>query len=149
MASANTVEDYLNTIPLERRPAFNKLRAVILDNLPKGLEERLSYGMIGYVVPHSIYPKGYHCNPELPLPFINLASQKNYISLYHSGLYADKEIYKWFIDEYPKYTSSKLDIGKSCVRFRKMDQIPYELIATLLRKMDVETWIGLYEETIK
>ncbi|WP_417442980.1 DUF1801 domain-containing protein [Joostella sp.] len=149
MTSANTVEDYLNTVPLERRPAFNKLRAVILDNLPKGLEERLSYGMIGYVVPHSIYPKGYHCNPELPLPFINLASQKNYISLYHSGLYADKEIYKWFIDEYPKYTSSKLDIGKSCVRFRKMDQIPYELIAILLRKMDVETWIGLYEETIK
>ncbi|MCF8715499.1 DUF1801 domain-containing protein [Joostella atrarenae] len=149
MTSANTVEDYLNTVPLEIRPAFNKLRAVILDNLPKGLEERLSYGMIGYVVPHSIYPKGYHCNPELPLPFINLASQKNYISLYHSGLYADEEIYKWFINEYPKYTSSKLDIGKSCVRFRKMDQIPYELIATLLSKMDVETWIGLYEETIK
>ena len=110
---------------------MKKLRKVIKDNLPKGFEETMSYGMIGYVVPHSIYPDGYHCDPKLPLPFMNLASQKNYIAVYHSGVYASEKMNKWFTAEYAKHCKTKLDMGKSCVRFKKMDDIPYELIGEL------------------
>ena len=122
-----------------------KLRETILNNIPSGFEETISYGMIGYVVPHSIYPGGYHADTTLPLPFINIASQKNYIALYHSGIYADPELHDWFVKEYPKYCNTKLDMGKSCVRFKKVDQIPYELIARLVKKMSCKEWIELYE----
>jgi hypothetical protein len=105
----------------------------------------MSYGMIGYVVPKSIYPSGYHCDTKLPLPFINLASQKNFIALYHMGIYADEKFLNWFVNEFPKHTKAKLDMGKSCIRFKKPEQIPFELIAELVSKISVQNWIDLYE----
>ena len=146
---ANSVEDYLDKVPEERKETFEKLRKVILDNIPKGYKETLSYGMIGYVVPHSIYPAGYHCDTSLPLPFINLASQKNFIGFYHSGIYADQELYNWFVQEYSKHCKYKIDIGKSCVRLKKMNDIPFNLIGELVKKISVQDWINLYEKNIK
>lgn len=146
---ANNPEEYISKIPEDRIPYFNKLRQTILDNIPKGFEEQMSYGMIGYVVPKSIYPSGYHCDTKLPLPFANIASQKNFIALYHSGVYASKEILDWFVGEYPKYCKRKLDMGKSCIRFKKAEEIPFDLIAELMRKMTVKQWIELYEKNIK
>jgi len=146
---ANTPDEYIAQLPQERKEVIEKLRAILLENLPKGFTEQLSYGMLGYVVPHSLYPAGYHVQPELPLPFINLASQKNYIALYHSGIYADNLLMSWFKDEYPKYCKRKLDMGKSCIRFKSMDDIPYSLIEELCTKMTVKNWIDLYENTIK
>jgi hypothetical protein len=108
----------------------------------------MSYGMIGYVVPHAIYPSGYHCTPKLPLPFINLASQKNFIAVYYMG-FADKTILEWFTNEFPKYSKTKLDMGRGCIRFKKIDQIPTELIGLLASKMSVNDWINIYEETYK
>lgn len=143
-----TVDEYLSSIAIEFSAPFNKLRETILSAIPQGFVEQVSYGMIGYVVPHEIYPKGYHCNPKLPLPFINLAAQKNYIALYHMGIYADPESLKWFVNEFPKHNSSKLDMGKSCIRFKKKDQIPFELIAQLVKKTTVADWIALYESQI-
>ncbi len=147
--NANTVKEYLKKVPKERSEYFNKLRETILTNLPKGFDEQLNYGMIGYVVPHEIYPAGYHCDPKLPLPFANIASQKNFIGFYHMGIYANPELLEWFVKEYPKHSDTKLDMGKSCVRFKKMDKIPYDLIGKLMRKMSVNNWIKLYEENIK
>lgn len=146
---ANTPEEYVAQIPEERKPIISKLRKIIKDNLPKGFEEGLNYKMLGYYVPHSIYPEGYHCVPKLPLPFMNLASQKNSINLYHSGVYAKKELYDWFVAEYPKHSKRKLDMGKSCIRFKKTDDIPYDLIAELCRKLTVNEWINIYESAIK
>jgi uncharacterized protein YdhG (YjbR/CyaY superfamily) len=146
---ANTPEEYLDNLPDDRKQAMNQLRKTILDNLPKGFEETLSYGMIGYVVPHSIYPNGYHCNPKLPLPFINIASQKNFIAVYHMGLYSNQKLMNWFVQEYPKHCNTKLDMGKSCIRFKKIDQIPFELIADLSKKVTVKDWIEIYEKSIK
>lgn len=147
--AANNIEEYLENIPEERKEAITRLRQTILDNLPEGFEEKIGYGMPSYVVPHSMYPGGYHCDPKLPLPFLSFASQKNFIALYHMGMYADKEIYDWFVAEYPKHCKTKLDMGKSCVRFKKPDQIPFELIGELLQKMSPQQWIDLYEENIK
>jgi Domain of unknown function (DU1801) len=144
-----TISEYINEIPEERKVAFQKLRQVLSDNIPKGFVEQQSYGMIGYVVPHSIYQKGYHCDPELPLPFVNIASQKNFIALYHMGIYANPKILEWFVSEYPKHSKQKLDIGKSCIRFKKLDQIPFNLIAQLMKKISVEEWINYYESHIK
>jgi Domain of unknown function (DU1801) len=109
----------------------------------------MSYGMLGYVVPHSVYPDGYHCNPKTPLPFMNLASQKNFIAVYHMGVYAKKELLDWFVLEYPKYCKHKLDMGKSCIRFKKTEDIPYKLIGELTAKMSAEEWIDIYEKNIK
>jgi hypothetical protein len=148
-SDAATPEEYIDNLPEDRKNAISTLRKTILANLPKGFEEIMSYGMIGYVVPHSIYQDGYHCSPELPLPFINIASQKNFIALYHSGIYADKTLYDWFVSEYPKHVKTKLDMGKSCVRFKKVELIPYELIGELCSKMTVDQWIELYEHNIK
>jgi len=145
-SEAKIIQQYLDEVPAERKDAFTKLRETILANLPKGFVEEMSYGMIGYVVPHSIYPKGYHCDPKLPLPFVSIASQKNFIALYHMGLNADTELLEWFINEYPKHSKTKLDMGKSCIRFKKVDQIPYKLIGDLLKKISVKEWISLYEE---
>ena len=146
---ANTPEEYISQIPEDRNEPFRKLRKAIKDNIPKGFEEVIGYGMPGFVVPHTIYPDGYHCDPKTPLPFVNIASQKNFIALYHAGIYADPKLYSWFTSEYPKYVKTKLDMGKSCVRFKKMDQIPYELIEELMTKMSVDDWIGTYEKNIK
>ena len=144
-SKAQTVENYMNELPEERKAPMQRLRELFKANLPEGFVEQMSYGMIGYVVPHSIYPKGYHCSPELPLPFINVASQKNFIAVYHMGIYSDENLLNWFIEEYPKHSKAKLDMGKSCIRFKKMDQIPYELLGELLTKMTVNQWIECYD----
>ncbi len=148
-SDAKTPEEYIESLPQDRKTAIIKLRKTILENLPKGYQEVMSYGMIGYVVPHSIYPGGYHCNPELPLPFINLASQKNFIALYHAGIYSKKELSDWFVKEYPKHVKTKLDMGKSCVRFKNLNTIPYNLIGQLCTKMSVQEWIDQYENAVK
>ena len=146
--NANNPEEYIAQLPEERILYFNKLRKTILENIPKGFEEQMSYGMIGYVVPKSTYPAGYHCNPTLPLPFVNIASQKNFIALYHMGIYANPALLDWFVSEYPKHCKRKLDMGKSCIRFKKAEEIPFELIAALMQKMSVQEWIDLYKKNI-
>ena len=148
-SQAKSPEEYLSNVPEERLPALEKLRKVILDNLPKGFEEGMSYGMIGYYVPHSIYPNGYHCDTKLPLPFMSFASQKNSISFYHMGIYADKKLFDWFVSEYPKYSKKKLDMGKSCMRFKKAEDIPFQLIGELVQKISVQNWIETYESDFK
>ena len=148
-SKSNTPEQYLNQLPQERKLVMTKLRDIILKNLPKGFEECISYGMLGYVVPHSMYPQGYHVNPSLPLPFISLASQKNNISLYHFGIYSDPDLMRWFVNEYPKHASNKLDMGKSCIRFKNIEKIPFDLIAQLCTKMTPQLWIEKYEKVIK
>lgn len=148
-SNALTVPEYLNEIPEDRKAGFNKLRDVILKNIPKGFEECMGYGMMGYSVPHTIYPNGYHCNPKLPLPFAGLASQKNFIAFYHMGIYANAELLQWFVTEYPKHSKQKLDMGKSCIRFKKWDQIPFDLIAELMKKMTVADWINCYETQLE
>lgn len=142
---ATSPEDYISQIPEERKAIIEQLRKVINENLPKGFKEGIGYGMVGYSVPHSIYPAGYHCDPKQPLPFMGFASQKNFVSFYHMGIYADKALLDWFVAEYPKYVKTKLDMGKSCIRFKKPEQIPLELIAELVRKVSVEDWISTYE----
>lgn len=146
---AKTVDEYISKLPDDRKEAVSKLRKTVKENLPEGFEECISYKMIGYVVPHSIYPPGYHCDPKLPLPFLNIASQKNFVALYHSGIYADKKLHDWFVTEYPEHAKTKLDMGKSCVRFKKMDDIPYGLIAQLCQKITVKDWVALYEKNVK
>jgi uncharacterized protein YdhG (YjbR/CyaY superfamily) len=146
---ANSPNDYISQLPDDRKAAMTTLRATILANLPKGFEETMSYGMIGYVVPKSIFPQGYHCDPKLPLPFMSIASQKNFVALYHLGIYADKALLEWFTAEYPKHSKTKLDMGKGCIRFKKPDQIPYDLIGQLVKKMTCENWIAMYETTFR
>ena len=148
-SNAKTIAEYLKEIPEDRKESFEKLRKVIRSNLPDGFREEMTYGMIGYVVPLSLYPAGYHVAPKTPLPFANLASQKNHIALYHMGLYLDKDLMEWFVKEYPKYTAMKLDMGKSCIRFKKPGYIPFELIGKLMRRMTVQEWIVHYEKAIK
>jgi len=148
-SKALTPNEYIESLPTDRKEPMVTLRNAIRNNLPDGFQEEMSYGMIGYVVSQSIYPDGYHINPKLPLPFINLASQKNYIALYHSGIYADKQLLDWFKTEYAKTGISKLDMGKSCIRFKKMDEIPVKLIIELAKKMTPQTWIDIYEKAIR
>jgi len=145
----STVKEYINSLSEERKQVIEYFLKTLKDNLPNGFEEVISYGMPGYVVPHSIYPDGYHCDPSLPLPFIGLASQKNFVALYHMGIYANPELLKWFMGEYPKHCKSKLDMGKSCIRFKKLEQIPYDLIAELAGKMTVQSWITIYEKKLQ
>ena len=146
---ADSISEYLENIPKEKKVVMKKLISTIGGNLPKGFKEQLGYGMPSWVVPHSLYPEGYHCSPELPLPFINIASQKNFIALYHMGIYANPELLNWFVTEYPKHCSRKLDMGKSCIRFKKIEEIPFALIAELCTKMTTQNWIKLYEEKYK
>ena len=146
---ADTVDEYISKLPEERQVVISQLRQEILDNIPEGFQETISYGMIGYVVPHDLYPDGYHCDPKLPLPFMNLASQKNYVAVYHSGIYASPDLMEWFVAEYPKYCKTKLDMGKSCIRLKKMDQVPYELIGKLSGKLSVDDWIAMYEANVR
>jgi hypothetical protein len=144
---ANNVEEYISKIDKERKPFFIKLRDTINLSIPKGFNEELNYNMIGWVVPHSIYPKGYHCDPKLPLPFMNIAVQKNFIAFYHMGLYTKPELLEWFKEECQKALPSKLDMGKSCVRFKKPEHIPYKLISQLVKKISIKAWVNLYEDS--
>lgn len=146
---ATTPEQYIEELPADRKEAITQLRNTVLKNLPNGFKETMSYGMLGYVVPHEIYPAGYHCDPKLPLPFANIASQKNFIAFYHMGVYAMPELLKWFTTEYAKQSPAKLDMGKSCIRFKKPEHIPYKLIGELIKKVSVKDWIKIYEENIK
>jgi hypothetical protein len=148
-ATGKTVKEILINQPKERAEAFNKLHDVIVKSMPKGFEAAISYGGLGYVVPHTLYPAGYHCKPSEPLPFAGIASQKNSINFYHMGIYSDPELLKWFVTEYPKHSKQKLDMGKSCVRFKKLDEIPYKLIAALMKRMSVKDWIEKYEAILK
>lgn len=147
-SKAATILEYLDSLPDDRKKVIIAMRKQILKNLPKGFKEVMSYGMIGYVVPHALYPAGYHCNPELPLPFINIASQKNFISLYHMGLY-EGELLQWFREEWKSVSSKKLDMGKCCVRFKKPEDVPLELIGELVSKVTPKQWIEYYESTVK
>ena len=146
---ANSPTEYIAQLPEERQVAIKELRKVIKKNIPKGFKEVMSYGMIGYVVPHALYPDGYHCDPKLPLPFLNIASQKNFIAIYHMGVYADKKLLDWFTKEFPKHSKLKLDMGKSCIRFKKPDQIPFKLMGEVAGKMTVADWIKIYEKNVK
>lgn len=144
-SSALTPDAYIDSLPDDRKAAISELRKIIKKNLPKGFTEKMSYGHIGYVVPHKLYPPGYHCDPKLPLPFLSLASQKNFIAVYHMGIYGDPKLLKWFTDEFPKHSKTKLDMGKSCIRFKKPEHIPFALIGELCTKISVERWIECYE----
>ena len=144
-----SVEDYISQIPEERQEVFKKMFDTVNDNLPQGFKQGVSYGMIGWNVPLETFPAGYHCTPGSPLPFMSMASQKNFIALYHMGMYAKPELLDWFVAEFPKHSKRKLDMGKSCIRFKKMDEIPFELIAELSKKMAVDEWINIYENNLK
>jgi hypothetical protein len=148
-SKAELPEDYIKELPEERKAVIQALHEAILTNLPVGFQEVMQYGMLSYVVPHSIYPSGYHCTPKLPLPFMSMASQKNFIAIYHMGMYAENGLLEWFTTEYPKHCKTKLDIGKSCIRFKKTTDVPVDLIGELASKMSVKQWIDLYEKTYK
>ncbi len=147
--AADSPEEYISKIPTERQAAMQQLRDVIKSNLTSEVEECINYAMIGYVIPHSVYPDGYHVKPELPLPFIHIASQKNFIALYHSGIYMEEKLMSWFVSEYPKYCKTKLDMGKSCIRFKKVNDLPFELIGELTRKMSGKEFIHLYKSNFR
>lgn len=146
---ANSPAEYIARLPEERRDSFVKLRQAVVTHLPHGFEEVMSYGMIGYVVPHSLYPAGYHCTPALPLPFMNIANQKNFIAFYHMGIYAEPELLKWFVDAYHALDLPKPDMGKSCIRFKKWDRIPFDLIGQLVAKRTPQQWIEVYEHNYR
>jgi uncharacterized protein YdhG (YjbR/CyaY superfamily) len=145
----NTVQEYIEALPENRKPVIEKMREVILANLPDGFEEQISYGMISYVVPLSRFPQGYRAKKGEPLPFISLASQKNYLALYHMGLYGNPKLEEWFVKEYAEQVPTKLDMGKSCIRFKNPDHIPYDLIAELCQKITVDEYITAYEQALK
>ncbi len=142
-SKAVTVKEYLDSLPPDRKKIITDLRKVIVKNLPKGFEETMSYGMIGYVVPHKLYPKGYHCTPKLPLPFLNIASQKNHIAVYHMAL--NGTLLDWLKSEWKKHTDKKLEVGKSCLRFKKSEDVPVKLIGELAQKLTPFQWIEIYE----
>lgn len=148
-SSAATVDEYLASLSEERRVVMTELRKAVRKNLPKGFQEVMSYGNMGWVVPHSMYPAGYHCDPKQPLPFLGLASQKNHIAVYHMGIYASADLLEWFRAEWPKHSSKKLDMGKSCIRFKKAEDVPVALIGELASKMTPQQWIALYESAFK
>lgn len=148
-SKAQNPDQYLAELPEDRQAAMQQIRQTLKDHLPADFEECIQYGMLGFVVPHSIYPNGYHCDPKVPLPFISVASQKNFIALYHMGIYANADLLEWFVNEYPKHCKHKLDMGKSCIRFKKVDDIPYALIGQLAEKLTAQQWIALYESAFK
>ena len=146
--AASDVDSYIAALPNDRREALTQLRDAIVTNIPEGFQEVLATTP-SYVVPLSIFPDGYHCTPNTPLPFLGFASQKNFVALYHFGMYVDQDLMQWFVGEYPKHVSTKLDMGKSCVRFKKMDQIPFELIGQLAAKRTVDDWVSCYKNALK
>ncbi|MHA4844497.1 DUF1801 domain-containing protein [Flavitalea antarctica] len=148
LSSAATPLEYLEACPEHHKQGLTSLRNVIVSNLPPGFTEGIANGMIGYAVPHDLYPPGYHVNPKLPLPFLAIASQKNFIALYHMGLYANEKLLDWFVTNYPAHSTTKLDMGKSCIRFKRPETIPLKLIGELVSKMSVNEWVSLYERTL-
>lgn len=148
-SSASTPDKYIASLPSDRQEAMAKLRAAIARYIDKDYKECMAYGMIGYVVPHELYPPGYHCDPKLPLGYMNIASQKNHIAVYHMGLYGSKELMDWFVMEYPRHTKAKLDMGKGCIRFKKTEDIPHDLIGQLAGKLSVQRWITCYEQALQ
>ncbi len=148
-SKATTPDQYIAELPEDRKEVMQKLRETVKKNLPKGFEETMQYGMLGYVVPHSIYPDGYHCNSKDALPFMALASQKNHIGFYHMGIYSYPDLMKWFTQQYPKHATGKLDMGKSCIRFKNPKNIPFELLGELTTKISVNEWIAKYESVLK
>lgn len=148
-SQATSPEDYISQIPQERQEGFRKIIEAVQKGLPEGFRPGISNGMISWCVPLELYPAGYHCTPGAPLPFMALASQKNFIALYHMGMYADPELLSWFTEEYPKHSKRKLDMGKSCIRFKKTDDIPFELLTEVSRRMTVQDWIKCYEANFK
>lgn len=144
---AATVEEYLADLPDDRRTAIEAVREVILANLDKGIQEGMQYGMIAYSIPHSVYPPGYHCDPKQPLPHTALASQKNYMALY-LGIYSDPDLLEWFTTEWKK-AGKKLDMGKSCLRFKKLEDLDLDLIGESLRRLPVDQFVANYESVIK
>ena len=146
---SKTILEYISQLTEDRKEPISKLRNIINQNIDRGFSEEINYGMIGWVVPHSLYPEGYHCDPKLPLPFMSIASQKHFIAVYHMGVYANPKLLEWFISEYPKHCSTKLDMGNSCIRFKKIEKIPYNLIGELVAKMSANDWIMLYESNVK
>lgn len=147
-SKAKTADEYILTLPDERAEIIAALRNEIKKNLPKGFEETMQYGMISYVVPHKLYPAGYHANPKDALPFMSVASQKNHIAVYHMAVYKGP-VHDWFVKEWKKYSDKKLDMGKSCIRFRKAEDIPVKLIGELASKLTPKQWIELYEQSLK
>jgi hypothetical protein len=148
-SAATTPALYLAELPEDRKQIMHDLRNVISQNIPSGFEEVMGYGMLGFVVPHTLYPAGYHCDPKQPLPFMGMASQKNHIAVYHMGIYADEELLHWFREEYPKHSKTRLDMGKSCIRFKKPEHVPLALIGELASKMTPQAWVEIYERALK
>ena len=148
-SKAITPDQYIAELPEDRKEVMQILRKTIKKNLPKGFDETMQYGMISYVVPHSLYPDGYHCKPTDALPFISIASQKNHIAFYHMGIYGDPDLLKWFTEEFPNYGKGKLDMGKSCIRFKNPKNIPFDLLGKLTTKISVDEWIKKYESLLK
>lgn len=149
MELARTPDEYVSRLDNNRQEIIQKIRTTLKENLPKGYVEEISYGMIGYVIPFSLYPAGYAVKPKVPLPLINLASQKNHIAIYHTAIYAIPDLYNWFVEEYPKHCRTKIDMGKGCIRFKKPDDVPYQLIGELAKKVTVEQWIDIYDNQIR
>jgi hypothetical protein len=147
---ANTVEEYIEKVEdTTKQEAITKLRNIIQKNIPEGFEEGMNYNMIGYYIPHSLYPSGYHCDTKQPLPFMNIAAQKNFVAIYHMGVYADDELLQWFTSEHAKRVKGKLDMGKSCIRYKKPEDIPFDLIGELAAKITPQDWIETYESNLK
>jgi len=148
-SETKTVEAYILALPEDRKKAIIQLQKSIKKHLHKDYKEEMAYGMITYCVPHSKYPKGYHCNPDQALPYMSIASQKSHIAIYHMGLYASPELMEWFVKAYSETDAPKLDMGKSCIRFKKTDNIPFELIGQLAGKLSTDEWIALYEKAFR
>ncbi|MGB7207302.1 MAG: DUF1801 domain-containing protein [Pyrinomonadaceae bacterium] len=144
-SNAATPDEYIASLPDDRKEVMTKLRSVIKKTLPRGFQEVMCYGSLGWVVPHKLYSAGYHCDPKQPLPFLGIASQKNHIAVYHMGIYSSGPLLDWFKAEWPKHSSKKLDMGKSCIRFRKPEDVPVALIGELVSKMTPQEWIEIYE----
>ena len=147
-SKAITPKEYIDALPEDRKAIVSAICKAIKSNLPKGFEEIINYGMIGYVIPHTLYPKGYHCDPKLPLGFISVASQKNYVAIHHMGLYGSTPLLEWFQQEWKKHTPKKLDMGKACIRFKKAEDVPIKLIEELATKLTPQKWIEVYEKAL-
>lgn len=142
-------QQLLQQVPEDRHDAMNTLRKLFSTQLPKGFEELIKATSLDFVVPHSLYPNGYHCNPKQPLPFISIVSQKNVLTIHHLGFYASPELTEWFVTEYSKKYTPKLDMGKGCLKFKKMEEIPYDLLKSLCKKLTVKEWVDLYEKAFR
>jgi hypothetical protein len=149
MSKPDTFEAYFEALPAERKEGMERLRDTLRANLPDGFAEVLNYGFPSWVVPHSVFPSGYHVDPSLPLPFVSIASQKRHVAVYHMGLYASSSLLDWFVSAWSEHSKRKLDMGKSCIRFRKPDDIPHALLGDLCGRMSVQEWIDLYVQTVK